>query len=189
MGFYVSTLRNVPADRFNHYIYVVDCSGNSSHSSWINENLDLIGQAIGSGAGIISGPDDLSWEVYGFLCNELEEGFSEIEQLLHTSTCLLITDNILSENQRDAFLIPLSSGSAEDNGLHEYMNQVIEGIVDSMSSGKFIDYLNTNAAAKFRIKQKGELLIDSANSIIELKPNIAGIGININALIEKIFKR
>ena len=189
MGFYVSALRNVPADRFNHYIYVVDCSGGSIHTSWINENLDLIGQDIGSGAGIISGPDDLSREVFDFLCHELEDGFGDVENLLHSSTCLLIADNVLNESYRNIFLVPLSSGGTDDNELHEYMNQVIDGIVDAISTGKFSSYLEKNSVASFKLKQKGELLVDSANSIIELKPNIAGIGLNVNALIERIFKR
>ncbi|KLN59645.1 hypothetical protein WH96_16500 [Kiloniella spongiae] len=188
MGFYVSTLRNIPSGKFNHYIYVVDCSGDSIHTSWINENFNRVSQGLGNRAGIIHGPSDLSLEVLNFLNNQLEDDFFEIEHLLHSATCLIITDNVLAQSQNDVFIIPLTSDRSEDDQIHEYMNHIIDTIIEAISSGKFRKYLNTNAAVKFKIRGKGKILINSINSILELKPNIAGIGININVLIEKIFK-
>lgn len=49
------------------------------------------------------------------------------------------------------------------------------------------EILNSLREIKNQISDRGGL-INEANKILELKPNIAGIGINVNALIDKLFK-
>ena len=86
MGFHVSTLHNLPVGGIHHFVHVLDLSG-GAHARWINENLHTLAASFGRDAGLVTGPRDLSEELYQFLSRNLPSDFGAVEGVLHSATC------------------------------------------------------------------------------------------------------
>ena len=110
MSFFVSTLSNLPVARLRWFIYVIDVSGSGTHSRWINAELATLGASIGPNTGLVTGPDQLSRELFDFLQNSLEpDAFCRVERLLRETTCLLLSEDLLSSTRRPVYLFPVAT--------------------------------------------------------------------------------
>ena len=107
MAFHVSTLYNLPFRRSMYFLYVIDVSG-GEHSDWIRRNMTRLGETAGSNVGIVSGPNELTREVFDFLEDNLSSDFAGIEGVLHETTCLLISEGTLLDTQSAIYLIPVT---------------------------------------------------------------------------------
>lgn len=98
---------------------------------------------------------------------------------------LFVTDRnpsvVTSEDDKKVFyLIPLGKIESENE-----MREILETIVVGIQSKNF-DALEKLLARKFG---KSPLnLLDAINQSLELKPNVAGVGINLNAVIDWIVR-
>ena len=186
MGFHVSTLHNLPVGGIQYFIHVLDMSG-GEHAQWINENLHRLAATLGRDSGLVSGPADLSEELYQFLMRNLPDHFGTIEGLLHSSTCLLISEGHLAHTQKPVFLMPIAMPAASDEA-RELISALIAMIAAAIRSNTLQDLVQTLGAHKFELATVGGGFfvcnLRRLNKVLELKPNISGLGVNLNGAIE-----
>lgn len=92
MGMYVSELRSVPVGTFTYYAYLVDASGDGSHSKTIARALQELAVKSGTAALVVSGPRDLTYEVTRFLSLHASSNSVSLEHLFHEVSSLVISD-------------------------------------------------------------------------------------------------
>ena len=117
MGFHVSTLHNLPIGQIEYFVHVLDISG-GTHSRWITENLHTLASSFGRNAGLVTGPQDLSHELYLFLSKNLPSNFGAIEDILHSTTCLVISEGHLVNTNKSVYLIPIATSDNNEEA-HE----------------------------------------------------------------------
>ena len=188
MGFYVSSLGNLPSGSIEYFVYVVDASTADLHSDWIHDNLAKFGATFGPAAGLVTGPDDLSKEVFQFLsAHLLEQDFCSVEGLLHSATCLLISEGSLLKTQNAVYLIPVAQG-IEKEAVKDRISALISEIAKALTDNRLQKVMSSSDARELQLKNsRGRLWVSELNESLELKPNIFGIGINLNKLIKKLF--
>jgi hypothetical protein len=188
MGFHVSTLHNLPSGNIKHFVHVLDIS-RGAHGRWIAENLFSLAKDFGPNAGLVTGTADLSNELYKFLANNVTENFGAVEDLLHSATCLVISEGHLASTNNPVYLLPLSPPE-ESPAAQEMIQALLSMLASAIKDGRVDDLLKSLGACQLSLSSAGGGLIvctlREANRVLELKPNIAGLGLNLNALIERI---
>ncbi|NWG14874.1 MAG: hypothetical protein HXY20_15220 [Acidobacteria bacterium] len=81
-----------------------------------------------------------------------------------------------SDSVRIFYMVPL--GEVENEG---YIREIVERIVYSLNTGDF-EPLETLVAQ--RLGKRPINLLQAINQSVELKPNVAGLGINLNGIID-----
>jgi len=188
MGFHVSTLHNLPIGGIHHFVHVLDMSG-GAHARWINENLHRLAASFGRDAGLVTGPRDLSEELYQFLSRNLPSDFGAVEGVLHSATCLIVSEGHLAHTQRPVYLIPVATPD-ESESAHELITTLINMIASALRENKLQEVVGSLGAHKFDLTAVGSGFfvcnLRRLNKVLELKPNVAGLGINLNAAIEAL---
>ncbi|MDQ0080992.1 hypothetical protein J2W35_001329 [Variovorax boronicumulans] len=188
MGFHVSTLHNLPVGSIQYFIHVVDMSG-GEHGRWINENLHALAASLGRDAGLVTGPRNLSYELHQFLSRNLSSGFGAVEGLLHSATCLLISEGHLAHTQKPVHLIPIATPQVSESA-HELIATLIGMIANALRTGQLQDLVISLGAHEFQLSSAGGgfvvCTLRRLNKVLELKPNVAGLGLNLNGTIEAL---
>ena len=186
MAFYVSTLYNLPVGSIKYFIFVIDKS-DGVHSAWVNQNLQQLGETLGSAVGVVTGPDRLTKEVYRFLADNLKSNYGAVEGLLHETTSLLISEGSLSETQTSLYLIPVATNS--EQGDATVAAALIQRIGAALRENRLQEFIRCLGARELQLEAIGGGFIvctlRQINDVFVLQPNLAGIGVNINAVIEK----
>ena len=189
MGMYVSELRSVPVGVFTYYLYLVDVSGHREHSNAIAAALQDLAVKSGANALVVSGPANLSSELYQFLSANAKSDFGRLEQLLHNVSSLVVCEGALQTTKSQIFVIPLLAGEATGKSATAFLAELVGGLLASMQSSKVPEYcLSLGAETLDLVDLKGGLLVTTlrnANKFFELKPGVAGFGVNLNAVIER----
>jgi hypothetical protein len=188
MGFHVSTLHNLPSGHIKHFVHVLDMS-QGAHGRWIADNLLSLAKEFGPNAGLVTGTADLSNELYKFLANNVAESFGAVENLLHSATCLVVSEGHLASTNSPVYLLPLSPPE-ESPAAQEMIQVLISMLAAAIKDERLDELLNSLGARQLSLTSAGGGFIvctlREANKVLELKPNIAGLGVNLNALIERI---
>lgn len=187
MGFHVSTLHNLPINGIVHFVHVLDISS-GAHAQWISENLQPLAASFGKNAGLVTGPMDFSQELYKFLFRNLGKDFSLVEGLLHSATCLVISEGHLAHTRKPVYLIPVATPDASES-TNELISTLIRMIASAIENGQLQEFVKSLGASKLELEKTGGFFICNLrrlNTVLELKPNVAGLGFNLNALIEKL---
>jgi hypothetical protein len=189
MGMYVSELRSIPIGTYQYYAYIVDSSRGASHSEEIAKFFQRFAAESGIDAVIVSGPRDLSRELYQFLEKNAGENFGAIEHLFHEFTCLIVSRDSLQTTTKTVHVIPLleqNPGSSRG----EYLDQLLTALLNAMRTGDVAEFCRSLGAQELALSDiRGGMVVATLrhlNQALELKPNVAGIGLNINAIIERI---
>lgn len=187
MGFHVTTLHNLPMKGIQYFVHVLDVA-DGTHAKWINENLNALARAFGPDAGLVTGPQILNDQLYHFLRRNVADNFGAIEVILRRATCLIVSEGHLIHTQRPVFLLPLAFPEST-NDAHEMIDTLLHMLADAMQNGTLEDLFAEFGAVKVGLTPVGGGLIVCTlrhlNSILELKPNLSGLGFNLNVLIEK----
>jgi hypothetical protein len=190
MGFYVSQLRSVPTDAFEYYVYIVDASEGATHSEEIAKSLIELAIKSGTNAGIVRGPSDLSAEVYKFLQTHASPGSITLENLFGNVSCLVVSEGSLQTTTKQVFVIPLAPRAADSLSQKPLIDELISRLIDSMHKHQLPDFCRSLGAQEIALKglKAGALIatLRGLNEMLELKPNIAGLGLNLNALFQRI---
>jgi len=187
MGFHVSTLHNLPINGIEHFVHVLDMSG-GSHAKWIGENLQPLAASFGKNAGLVTGPTDFSQELYKFLSRNLASEFAAVEELLHSATWLVISEGHLARTTKPVYLIPVATPDASESA-NELISTLIRMIATAIQTDQLQALINSLGASKLDLKATGGFFICNLrrlNAVLELKPNVAGLGLNLNAVIEAL---
>ena len=186
MGFHVSTLHNLPIGHIEYFVHVLDMS-DGAHSRWINENLHALASSFGRNAGLVTGPRDLSEELYRFLSQNLASGFGAVEGVLHATTCLVISEGHLANTDRPVYLIPIATPGATEEA-RELIVTLLGMIAESLRNSQLEKLVSSLGAQELELSSAGGGFwvcnLRRLNNMLELKPNVAGLGVNLNAIIE-----
>ncbi|ROZ72084.1 hypothetical protein [Ramlibacter sp. WS9] len=188
MGFHVSTLHNLPTGGIEYFVHVLDMSS-GVHARWIGDNLQSLAASFGKNAGLVTGPRDLSEELYQFLSRNLAGGLGAIEGILHSTTCLVISEGNLAHTQQPVYLVPLATSEASESA-HDLIQTLLRMIAGALGAGKLQELVRSLGAHELQLSATGRGLfvvnLRRLNRVIELKPNVAGLGLNLNAVIEAL---
>lgn len=188
MGFHVSTLHNLPVGRIRYFVHVIDISS-GLHSHWIDENLSFLADSLGPDAGLVTGPANVSSEIYEFLSHNLASRFCEIESLLHSTTCLLVSEGHLTTTESKIYLIPISTND-ESEDAKEFVQTILNSLAEALKRNELQQFLSKLGAQELELQNHREnffvCTLRCLNEIVVLKPNIAGLGLDLNAAIERL---
>lgn len=186
MGFHVSTLHNLPIGHIDYFVHVFDMT-DGVHARWVNENLYTLASSFGRNAGLVTGPRDLSEELYRFLSKNLAYGFGAVEGILHSTTCLVISEGHLANTEQPIYLIPIATPEATED-VRELIITLLEMIAESLRNSQLKQLVSSLGAQELKLSSThGGFWVCNLrrlNNILELKPNVAGLGVNLNAIIE-----
>lgn len=189
MGMYVSELRSVPIGAFTYYLYLVDVSPNREHSNAIAAALQDLAVKSGASALVVSGPGNLSQELYGFLRTNAKSDFGGLEQLLHNVSSLVVCEGAIQTTKSTVFVLPLIAQGVTSDDAIAFLTELVGGLLEAMRSSRISDYCQSLGAEPLDLVDlKGGLLVSTlrnANKFFELKPGLGGVGVNLNAVIER----
>lgn len=180
MGYRISTLGSLPIlPGKNLYVFVL--AGNhwrGGDFETITENFDKLAKELGPDGAIVIGHDgvDLSYEVVDAMYSNGPEGIQEL---------------IIDGNRKGGAFLILSKHPSEISNTDTVLFAPLEQI--KRSAGGFDQFLselcefakNRNKAFLRHFRSADDGWLKKVLRVVELKPNIAGIGLNLNALLEK----
>jgi hypothetical protein len=211
MGYQLTNLYSIsPDDSHSYFVFYIGSSFDDTVSQWIDCNFTNFAKLLGHNAVIVRGLSDefdnqvvnayhdeiktimikKGWDkthsfgdsINSFLSN-YQSSYGIGWQELHPF--LFVTDkNPSAESGKDDenifYLIPLGQIKTEGE-----IREIAESIISGVQSNDFSE-LDKVLSRKF---EKMPLnLLSKINQSLELKPNISGVGINLNAVIDWIAK-
>lgn len=189
MGFHVSSLTSLPVGTINYFVHVIDAT-RGRDGDWIAENLNELAVGFGANAGLVVGPANLSQQLYGFLIKNTGKNFSAIEKLLKEATCLLISEGHLTITEKPVYLLPIATRKQDHDDARQATKTLINLIAKAVSNGSLDKFVESLGAQKIELSSisNGMFIctLKHLNNSLELKPNLNDLGININAIIEKL---
>ena len=202
MGFTVGSFQQAPIGEFDYSIFVITNRDDATHKKWMDRNFHRIAKDIGHKAVIVKGYDDnFSNEMKVFLerwMNDQDDQSSEaaqaISELLEQTTCLLVAKKDIRSSNAPLLLIPLAPAPESDEpegkaDTEKFLDELIQSVVAKVRDGTIMEHAHALGARRFELKsvRNGVVIttLRRANEVLELKPNLAGIGLNLNAMIEK----
>lgn len=173
MGYLLNQLSNLPVDEnINFYIFVVNGRYRDPLYDIIQNNFFQIAREIGNNAVVAMGTDSKAFTT-SVARKYLGDGNSDAS-FTEILPALLITndhpDNLHADSLR--LIVPLKHAEQHFGNWHQFFD----------SLAQFVRGENDEFARRF--EDKGDLL-DAGNKVVLLQPNFFGLGVNVNALIEK----
>jgi hypothetical protein len=188
MGMYVSQLRSVPVGVYEYYAYLVDASANQVHSSAVDRFFEVFAKQSDIDAVIVRGPEDLSWQLFQFLQMHAPKDFARLERLFHEATCLLISEGALQITNKPIHVLPLMLSSAEGSDRSELADALLSSLLKALKEHRLSEFVQSLGVEQIALSEvDGRMLVATLrrlNEWMELKPNIAGMGLNLNAVIQ-----
>lgn len=189
MGMYVSQLRSVPIGRYEYYAYLVDSSAGGAHSKEVDRFFNAFAKQSSVDAVIVSGPQDLTDQLYRFLRNHAPADFDRMEALFLKATCLIVSDGALQTTTEPVHVLPLMLGGAPPREDAPLVDKLLECLLAAMREHRLTEFMQSLGAERVTLTEiKGGMFVAtlrSLNDVLELKPNLAGLGLNLNAVIQQ----
>lgn len=190
MGMYVSQLRSVPVGVYKYYVYLIDASTSKTHAHEVDRFFDGFAKGSGAESVIVRGPQDLSWQLFQFLLDHVKGDFRLLENLFHETTCLLVSEGTVQETKKPIFVLPLRLAHNENPDEFDLSQAILISMLRAMAEERLAEFVQSLGAVQVELSEiKDGMLIATlrhANEILELKPNAAGLGLNLNAVIQKV---
>jgi hypothetical protein len=188
MGMYVSQLRSVPIGRYEYYAYLVDTSG-GAHSKEVDRFFDGFAKQSEVDAVIVRGPQDLSRELFQFLQRHAPADFGRLETLFHEVTCLIISEGALQTTANPIHVLPLMLRNAQSSEQAQLLDALLVSLLRAMRQHQLPRFLQSLGAERLALTEiRNGMLVATLrhlNEALELKPNVAGLGLNLNAIIQR----
>lgn len=188
MGFHVSTLHSLPIGSIKHFVHVLDMT-HGPHGRWIAKNLQLLASDFGPSAGLVTGNKNLTQELCQFLQKNVTDDFGAVERILYSATCLVISYGHLSTTNKPVYLLPLALPQ-ETEAAEELIGALLRMLSASIKEDRIGEFVSSLGAIELGLTRPSISFIvctlREVNKMLELKPNVAGMGVNLNAIIEKL---
>jgi hypothetical protein len=177
MGYALNELANLPVDDDVHfYIFVVNGHYREPLYDMIQQNFMAIAKSIGSNAVIAVGTDPKAFTTQ-VERQYLGRGNTDAS-FAQTLPALLITnahpEKLTKKSVR--LIVPLRDAESRFGGWQQFFDLLASFVRGE--SGEFLE--------KF---EKKENLLDAANKIINLRPGMFGVSLNINELYDRLRKK
>jgi hypothetical protein len=189
MGMYVSQLRSVPVGRYNYYVYLIDASSAATHSKDVDRFFDGFAKQSEVDAVIVRGPQDLSYELFQFLQTHAPNDFWRLEALFHEVTCLVISEGALQATNKLVHILPLRQRDSVGPEQPQFVDSLLAALLVAMRKDRLFEFVQSLGAEGIALTEiKDGMLVATLrklNDALELKPNVAGVGLNLNAVIQR----
>jgi hypothetical protein len=167
MGYLLNSLGNLPIDtEVKFYAFVINGQWEEPLYQVIDQNFSRIAKSIGSHAVIAKGTEPAEWT------REVAEEYlgPNHDQYFHLLPALLITDAHPSQVTEKSLrlLIPLRDVEERFGGWNQFFTLL----------GGFVQGKSDEFVKKFEARD----LVETVNKIVQVKPAMFGIGLNINEL-------
>lgn len=175
MGYQLTSLGNLPVERdITLYIFIINGNWQGGRYELLERNFSEIAKSIGPNAIIAKGFDEVLWSQE--LCEKyLGKDYNTVFNLL---PALLLSDqhpdNLTEDSLR--LLIPLKDAEDKFGDLESFFRGL----------ARFAHDHDTSFLAKFKDQRDW---VREGNRIIDLRPNLFGIGVNLNEFIRRIKNR
>jgi hypothetical protein len=171
MGFMVNNLAELPvSDSINLYVFTINGEYRGGDYETVKKNFRYLAKEFGQKAAIVEGFDD-------YFSNDIAQNYlnKNLEDLWDVLPALLVTDAHPSSIPDDALrlLIPLRHVEERFPSFEVFFRELI----------KFTKEQNPDFLERFEDKTDW---VSETLDVVDLKPNFFGIGVNINAFINKI---
>jgi len=205
MGYHLNSIYSISSDD-KHSFFIFMLGGMhglvNSTQEWLDKNFNAIATALGPNAVIVRGLSSnfekevidtyheqirtkvVDFDVDGFSIDNLLSGFYRKYHVRIETPILLITDRNPNEDNNEKqifYLIPVG-------GLEELdVQNVIEIMLDCV---RINDFQRLDEWILYKFGNGPLNALKKFNEIVELNPGIAGISLNLNAIIERfLYKR
>lgn len=197
MGYQISSILGVASDDLHSYfLYYIPSQGFEYRKcEWMNEymakNFTRIAQLVGPNAVFITPLDYNRREYYekvntieGFFCRG-EGRRRDILAICHSGRPFLIFSKTpLCENTSgDGIIIDLAGIQDEAT-----LGAVLDAIIKTICSDSFEDFVNHLPELTPSEDRPDPMHLD-LTTMLELKPNVFGLGVNLNAVIDYVSKK
>src|SRR5262249_10675695 len=151
----------------------------------------LLHLAIDSGAdaAIVSGPVNLSAELSQFLETHASADFPRLDSLFRQVSCLLVSEGAIQTTEKQVFVIPLAAAHQDIASQTELLDKILSPLVKAMHAHKVAEFCQSLGAEQVALSGlRGGMLVAKLrylNKVLQLKPNVMGIGVNLNEVIEQ----
>lgn len=175
MGYQLTSLGNLPIQpEIDLYIFVIDGNWRGGRIEILESNFAEIAQSIGPNAVIAKGFQESLWS------DELCQKYlgKEYSSMMPHLPALLITNDHPEDLREESLrlLIPLALAEEEFGDLEGFFRDLT----------RFAKDRETDFLERFRDQRDW---VAEGNTLLELKPNFFGIGINLNEFIRRIRER
>ncbi|MBB4255453.1 hypothetical protein [Rhizobium sp. BK008] len=180
MGYYLSSLAELPRDDdVKIYIFVLTDGVRSDLHDALQRNFLAIAKGIGTEAVIATGFDEHLW-TEDLMKRYL--GDASIAQFYRYLPGVLITDSHPDEitEQSLKIVVPLEVAQKKFGSVDAFFSALI-----AFAKGRNQEFLGTITSDQSAMLN----IIAHLNDIVDLKPNFAGLGINLNAAVNKWLNR
>jgi hypothetical protein len=190
MGFAVTSIHRVPQAGFDWYVYVV--CGDASTRNAIDERLAEFGYAIGRQAAFVTGTEDYNRELLAILQKSNYEGLTDFQDLFHTTPCLLISSGNLLTTSAPVYVLPIPSLEETTGHALTVLRTLVDMIEKAIAANSMETLFKDIGARQVALSAlPGGVVVATLarfNQVVKLEPNVFGIGINLNRIVEKWLK-
>lgn len=193
MGYNVGSLTRVPLEVYDHCIFVVGDPGINRRAQWIQNNFARLAQSLPRKTALVAGTNQqVSQEVLRLICEAAEDDDGKGEGWRHfmflaDHTSLIISKGDIRKTNSPLILVPLGEMGG-DGDSDEFMGAVFKAVCESIRDGRVDELIEALGAVDVPLRPfKPGMKVATLrrwNEVLELKPNLAGIGFNLNATIE-----
>lgn len=194
MGYNVGSLTRVPLEVYEHCIFVVGDPENNRRAQWIQNNFGRLVQSLPHRTALVAGTShQVSQEVIGLICEGADQDDGQGKGWRHfmflaDHTSLVISKGDIRKTNSPLILVPLG-GLSGDTDSDEFMGAVFKAVYEAVRDGRvdaLIEELD-GVHVPLRPFKPGMKVatLRRLNQVLELKPNLAGFGFNLNATIEQ----
>lgn len=195
MGFKVTTMHNVPAVGMEYYVYVLEPSWSHCYKDWFDSNFDSIGKELGADAALVQGWDEqLTHELVNFVAEwsaNSEEG-NVLERTAFSMVSLIVSQGDIYQTNEPIIWIPIADPDKSSEDGEKFLSAMMETVVGAIKDGDIQKFAIDTGAVEIPLRGVRQGLLFNTlrylNNVLQLQPNIAGIGANLNAAIEPLLE-
>ena len=180
MGFIASDIAKIPSVGYEWYLYLLTDSWNDPIQNSLLDNFDQLSRSVGTDCLVVKGSN--SEEFYnGFVDSQFvdlirttgERIFPSLVLSSHPPSKLneFVNKETADRKEIVSFLIPLRMKA----DLHDFLRKLAETI----KSGDPRELFENNPESKWAW----------ISEYLEVKPNICGVGLNLNPYFDKLFRK
>lgn len=193
MGYNVGSLTRVPLEVYDHCIFVVGDPEINERAQWIQNNFTRLAQSLPPKTALVAGTNhQVSQEVLSLICEASEDDDGEGKGWRHfmflaDHTSLVISKGDIRKTNSPLILVPLGEigGDADSD---QFMGAVFAAVCKAVRDGRIDELIENLGAVHVPLRPfKPGMKVATLrrwNEVLDLKPNFAGIGLNLNAGIE-----
>lgn len=194
MGYNVGSLTRVPLEVYDHCIFVVGDPEINKRAQWIQNNFGRLAQSLPDKTALVAGTNHkVSQEVIGLICEAADQDDGEGKGWRHfmflaDHTSLVISKGDIRKINSPLILVPLG-GAGGDADSDEFMGAVFKAVREAVKAGRVDALIEELGGVHVPLRPfKPGMKVATfrrLNKVLELKPNLAGLGVNLNAAIEQ----